>query len=145
MKLSNQSKSLINQIVTDLIERYSNLEDSVVTDIHFQPLYSSGELLVFNDEDEELAHVTIGEFEGLTGSDTNNVVAGILRRALDLRHHELEELSILKPYSFVLVDEDRESIEDLLLVDDDFVIADNGLMAGLDEDLNAFLKKLLED
>ena len=69
----------------------------------------------------------------------------ILRKALDHRRKELENLVILKPYSFVLVDEDKETIEDLLLIDDDIVIAEDGLLQGLDEELDDFLKKLLSE
>ena len=57
----------------------------------------------------------------------------------------LENLSLLKPYSFVLVDEDKETLCDLYLVDDETVIVDGELLKGLDEDLDDFLKKLLEE
>ena len=51
----------------------------------------------------------------------------------------------MKPYSFVLVDEDKETLCDLYLVDDETVIVDGELLKGLDEDLDDFLKKLLEE
>jgi len=54
-------------------------------------------------------------------------------------------MSILKPYSFVLEDDDKETIEDLYLVDDDIVIIHEDLMSDLDKDLDNFLKKLLKD
>ena len=57
----------------------------------------------------------------------------------------LEGLSILKPYSFVLVDDDKETLSDLYLVDDETVILDGELLKGLDEELDDFLKKLLEE
>ena len=145
MKLSSESKFLINQVITTLIEHYSNQQEEVVTDIYFQPSGRTGELKVFNDDDEELAQAVISEFEGLTGPEVNGEMAGILRRALDHKRKQLEALPILKPFSFVLVDEDKETLEDLMLVDDELLLADEGLLAGLDEELNDFLKKLLED
>ena len=54
-------------------------------------------------------------------------------------------MSILKPFSFVLEDEEKESLEELYLVDDEVVIIDPDLMAGLDEDLNDFMENLLKD
>jgi len=117
----------------------------VITDIHFQPLFNSGELKVFDDDDEVISNVIISEFEGLGGADAIKDVSLILRRSLDYRRKELENLFIIKPYSFVLVDEDKETIEDLLLIDDDIVIAEDGLLQGLDEELEEFLKKLLSD
>jgi hypothetical protein len=54
-------------------------------------------------------------------------------------------MSVLKPYSFVLEDDDRETIEELYLVDDDIVILNEELMADLDKDLDDFLNKLLKE
>lgn len=145
MKLSGESKSLINQTILGLIKRYSDLEDSVVTDLYFQPSFEDGELKVFDDEDEMLSSITINELVGLRGSDSMSDVIAILRRALDHNCKELEQLSILKPFSFVLVDQDKETVAELLLVDDDLVLADEGLLKGLDKELDEFLKNLLED
>lgn len=145
MKLSGESKSLINQTILGLIKRYSDLEDSVVTDLYFQPSFEDGELKVFDDEDEILSSITINELVGLRGSDSMSDVIAILRRALDHNRKELEQLSILKPFSFVLVDQDKETVAELLLVDDDLVLADEGLLKGLDKELDEFLKNLLED
>ena len=51
----------------------------------------------------------------------------------------------MKPYSFVLVDDDKETVSELLLVDDeDTMLLDDELLKGLDEELDAFLKNLLE-
>ena len=57
----------------------------------------------------------------------------------------IEQMSILKPFSFVLENDDKESVEELYLVDDETVIIDPDLMEGLDEDLDAFLEKLLKE
>ena len=53
------------------------------------------------------------------------------------------KLQIIQPYSFVYVDEDKETIAELLLMDDDTLIVTDGLLQGLDEELNEFLKDLL--
>jgi hypothetical protein len=51
----------------------------------------------------------------------------------------------MKPYSFVLVDEDKETVAELLLVDEDeTLLLNDELLKGLDEELDAFLKDLLE-
>ena len=55
-----------------------------------------------------------------------------------------DEVTVLKPYSFVLVDEDKETIAELLLMDDDTLLLNEELLKGLDEELDAFLKDLLE-
>ena len=44
-----------------------------------------------------------------------------------------------------MVDEDRETVAELLLVDDeDTLLLNDELLKGLDEELDAFLKDLLE-
>ena len=54
-------------------------------------------------------------------------------------------MSILKPFSLVLENDDKESVAELYLVDDEMVIIDPDLMKDLDEDLNSFLENLLKD
>ena len=78
MKLSNKSKVLIDQVVSDIVTHYSDLEDNVITDIHFQPLFDSGELKVFDDDDDVISSAVISEFEGLGGSDAVKDVCGRL-------------------------------------------------------------------
>ena len=57
---------------------------------------------------------------------------------------DFEKLAILKPYSFVLVDDEKETIAELLLMDDDTLLVNEELLKGLDEELDSFLKELLE-
>ncbi len=52
-------------------------------------------------------------------------------------------MSIMKPYSFILEDDDRNNISELYLVDDDIVIIGGDLMHDLDKDLDCFLNDLL--
>ena len=58
---------------------------------------------------------------------------------------KFDKLTILKPFSFfILVDDDRETIAELLLMDDDTLLVNEELLKGLDEELDSFLKELLE-
>ena len=57
---------------------------------------------------------------------------------------KFDKLTILKPFSFVLVDDDKETIAELLLMDDDTLLVNEELLKGLDEELDSFLKELLE-
>ena len=51
----------------------------------------------------------------------------------------------MKPYSFVLVDSEKETLSELMIVDEDETLFLNDeLLKGLDDELNAFLKDLLE-
>ena len=44
----------------------------------------------------------------------------------------------------ILDDEDKETITELLLMDDDTLLVNEELLKGLDEELDTFLKELLE-
>ena len=59
-----------------------------------------------------------------------------IRRILkDLDENEpLESLAIWKPFSFVLVDDDRETVAELMLFDEDNTLLSQSLMQGLDEE-----------
>lgn len=147
MKLSQVSLSLIEKAIRKAIGKYScTCEKSIVTDIHIQANQSSGELIIFNDEDEELSNATIKEWPVYEGDDFYEAVERILSTMLnDMKSAgDLDKLTILKPYSFVLVDDEKETVAELLLMDDDTLLVSDELLKGLDEELNAFLKDLLE-
>ena len=54
-------------------------------------------------------------------------------------------LGIIKPYSFVLENDEKESVAELFVADDDTIIIGGDLMQGLDQDLDAFFKDLMKE
>lgn len=147
MKLSQSSLSLIEEAIQKAIKPYvGSSEQTIVTDIHLQPNQNSGELSVFDDEDKELAITTIEEWMTYEGDDFYENVERVLTTLLDNMKNEghFDKLNILKPFSFVLVDEEKETLAELLLMDDDTLLVNDELLKGLDEELDAFLKDLLE-
>lgn len=147
MKLSQQSQSLIESAIRKAIGKYTcGCEQTVVTDIHIQPNQNSGEFYIFDDDDKELANVTIEDWMTYEGDDFYESIQRSLQTALYQMKEagDFDKLTILKPYSFVLVDEDKETIADILLIDDDTLLVDTELLQGLDQELDDFLKELLE-
>lgn len=148
MKLSAQSYASMTSLLQEAIGKYTEKgEKTVVTDIHLQPRQDSGELVVFNDDDEELARTIIEEWVDCGGEAFYKQTEVILRGVLNTLKEQgaLDHLCIMKPYSFVLVDEDKETVAELLLIDDeDTLLLNEELLKGLDEELDAFLKDLLE-
>ena len=70
----------------------------------------------------------------------------ILRGCIENLRPSIEKMSILQPFSFVLIDEDHETLQDLVIIDsEETIMLDNSVLDGLEEDLDAFLKQLLED
>lgn len=148
MKMSEQSRaSIVSALKTALCRYTSEGVETVVTDIHLQPNSESGELIIFDDDDQELSRTIINEWVEYESDDFYTVVEPILRAEVEALKEsgKLEKLCLMKPYSFVLVDEDKETVAELLLVDeDDTLLLNDELLKGLDEELDAFLKDLLE-
>ena len=74
----------------------------------------------------------------------DNVVR-ILREGLKKCHQAIDRMGIMKPFSFVLEDEDKAFIAELYVADDETIILGGDLMEGLDQDLDHFFKDLFED
>lgn len=148
MKMSEQSRaSIVSALKTALCRYTSEGDETVVTDIHLQPNSESGELIIFDDDDQELSRTIINEWVEYESDDFYTVVEPILRAEVEALKEsgKLEKLCLMKPYSFVLVDEDKETVAELLLVDeDDTLLLNDELLKGLDEELDGFLKDLLE-
>lgn len=147
MKLSQSSVTVLEKTIKKAVSKYTTDEgQTYVTDIHLQPDQNSGELSIFDDDDQELACNTIEEWTAHEGDDFYKNTESLLSSLLNQMNNEgcFNKLNILKPYSFVLVDEDKETIAELLLMDDDTLLVNDELLKGLDEELDTFLKDLLE-
>lgn len=153
-QIKNKSKMKTTELTIQQIERAirkiadkfpPSEEASVMTDIHFRVTQDTGEFVAFNDNDEEINRCIIDDWIDNTSDTFYDEIPSIFRKCLDKMKDTIENMSILKPFSFVLENDDKESIAELYLVDDETVIIDPDLMQGLNEDLDNFLKKLLAD
>ena len=113
-----------------------------LTDIYLQVLQESGELRIYDDDDNELTRCVVEEWLSNTDENFYDDVQPILTEAIKRVKEVSENIAILKPYSFVLIGEDRETIADLYLVDDDTIVISGDLMDGLGKDLDSFWDEL---
>ena len=113
-----------------------------LTDIYLQVKQESGELLVFDDDDHELTRCVVEEWIGNSDEHFYDEVQPILITALTGLREVTEHVAVLKPYSYVLMGEDHETIADLYLVDDDTLLVSGDLMDGLEDDLEHFWQQL---
>ena len=58
---------------------------------------------------------------------------------------ELKKLDLLSPFSVILVDENFEQTDDLLTIDDSFLILEDDFIKNIDKELDSFLDNLLKD
>ena len=147
MKLNKTLYASIAPVIQDALKKYASSENKGVTDIYLQPNLQSGELSVFDDDDELLASAVIQEWENANPEEFQSGCELSLKKVLNQLSSEgaFASLPIMKPYSFVMVDADKETLAELLIVDEEETLFLNGeLLQGLDDELNAFLKDLLE-
>ena len=149
MGLNSLSFVSVKTVLEKALERYvADGNNTIITDIYLLPKRDSGELVLLNDDDDVLASALIEEWVGV-GDEFYSVVERVLRDVLQEMQTagSFDSLCLLKPYSFVLVDADKETIADLMLVDDQetLLLHDGVLLEGLDDELDAFLKELLEN
>ena len=147
MKLSTSSHTLVVSCIQKALDKYVSGNAQVITDIHMQVDMESGQLVISDDDDAVLAEQQIPEWESANPENFYTDVEIALKRVLNQLREEgaLENVKILKPYSFVLEDSTKETVAELLMMDDEETLFLNDeLLKGLDEELNTFLKDLLE-
>jgi hypothetical protein len=146
MKATEQTLQQIERAIRKIADKFpQNTDDGIITDIHLRVNQETGELVAFNDDDKEITRCVIEQWIDNKDDNFFEEVENVLRSALNKHKATVEQMSILKPYSFVLEDEDHEHLAELYLVDDETVIIDTELMADLDKDLDSFLENLLKD
>ena len=122
-------------------------QDELITDFHILVNGDAGEVRITDDTDEVLASGTIDGFEEKNDQEFQKIVARNFKQVLSKldAEHAFDTLNLFRPFSFVLVDEDGETLEELYVVDSETIMADGELLKGLDDELNDFLTQLLEN
>jgi hypothetical protein len=143
-KATEQTTQQIERFLKKIAQKFPPREDtSIVTDIHVRVSQGSGEMLAFDDDDNEVTRCVVEQWINNNDEDFYNGVEQTLISTFSALSTIADSLGILKPYSFVLENEDKDTIAELYIADDDTVIIGKDLMEGLDSDLNLFLEKLL--
>ena len=144
MSISRETHDKLQSVIEKMTKEFITAEETKVTDFHIKVNGENGELVINDDDNNALARVHIIEWEGVHDEAVfERELRGILGKMQD--NGTFDNLNIAKPYSFVLTDEEDQSIVDLLIIDDDTLILSADLLEGFDEEMNAFLKKLLEE
>lgn len=142
METSAHILQQIERALKKTATKFNTLSESLpLTDVYLQVKQESGELLTF-DDDQELTRCVVEEWIGNTEENFYQEVETMLRNCILSMKEEMENLRILKPYSFVLIGENKETLTELHLVDDDTIVLSEELMAGLTDDLDRFWEEL---
>ena len=146
MNTNEQTLQQIERAIRKIADKFPATEEaSIMTDIHIRVNQETGEMVAFNDDDNEINRCVVEQWINNTEDNFYDQIVPVIRKSLIKHKDIIEQMSILKPFSFVLENDDKESVEELYLVDDETVIIDPDLMEGLDKELDAFLEKLLKE
>lgn len=146
MKASEQTTQQIERFLKKIAQKFPlNEETSLVTDIHVRVSQESGEMVAFDDDDKEITRCVVEQWIENNDEDFYESVHNILTTTFASMSKTLDNLGILKPYSFVLENDEKEGIAELYLADDDTIIIGKDLMEGLDTDLDSFFDSLMKE
>lgn len=146
MKANEQTLQQIERILRKTAEKFPASDNpSLMTDIHLRVTQETGELVIYNDDDSEVTRCVVEQWIDNKDENFYKEITSILHRSIEKLKNVTENLGLLKPFSYVLENDDKETVAELYVVDDDTVIIDEELMADLDQDLDNFFQKLLKD
>ena len=145
MKASEQTTQQLDRVIRKIAQKFPYSEEPThLTDIHLRVSQDSGEMLAFDDGDNEITRCVIEEWIDNKDDDFYSNITTILRQALKKLNKVIDRMGLLKPYSFVLEDDEKENIAELYVADDDTIIINGDLMEGLEKDLDNFFDELMK-
>ncbi len=148
MEITEQTILQVQRFIKKVAQKFPTVEESeasLLTDIHIRVSQDSGEMLAFDDDDVEITRCVVEQWIDCKDENFYDEIADCLRGLLRKNAEIIDNLGLLKPYSFVLEDDDKQHLGELYLADDDTIILGGDLMQNLDQDLDGFLDELLKD
>lgn len=148
MEITEQTILQVERFIKKVAQKFPTVEESeasLLTDIHIRVSQDSGEMLAFDDDDVEITRCVVEQWIDCKDENFYDEIADCLRGLLRKNAEIIDNLGLLKPYSFVLEDDDKQHLGELYLADDDTIILGGDLMQNLDQDLDGFLNELLKD
>ena len=145
MKASEQTTQQLDRVIRKIAQKFPYSEEPThLTDIHLRVSQDSGEMLAFDDDDNEITRCVIEEWIDNKDDDFYSNITTILRQALKKLNKVIDRMGLLKPYSLVLEDDEKENIAELYVADDDTIIINGDLMECLEKDLDNFFDELMK-
>ena len=146
MKATEQTRQQTERFVRKVVQKFPFSEDDAIfTDIHVRVSQDSGEMLAFDDDEREINRCVIDQWIENKDESFFDDVTEVLRQRLKEASEQVDAMGIVKPFSFVLEDDEKETIAELYLADDDTVIIGGELMEDLDQELDSFFEELIKE
>ncbi|MCI6160280.1 MAG: hypothetical protein PUH24_04845 [Prevotellaceae bacterium] len=146
MKMNEQTSKQIERAIRKIAQKLpADEEVSLLTDIHLQVSQDSGEMIAYDDDEQEITRCVVEQWIENKDENFYEEVAAILRKELHHMQDIVDKLGIMKPYSFVLETDDKDTVAELYVADDDTIIIGGDLMEGIDKELDDFFEKLMKE
>ena len=143
---NEQSVRQIDRFLKKVVQKFPCDEKNACrTDIHIRISPESGDLMAFDDEDKEITRSVVEEWIECRDDNFYDVAVGLLRERLNTMAAEIDRMGLLKPFSFVLENDDKEHVAELFVSDDDINILGGDIMDGWDKDLDKFFDELMKE
>ena len=109
MSLNKETDKRLQDTIKEMVSRYITATETAVTDFYIKVNSETGILTIEDDDSNQLTTIHIKEWEG---ADEKAVYEKELRSVLTRMQNsgDFDSLNIAKPYSFVLTDDDNQSI-----------------------------------
>ena len=146
MMATDQTNQQLERFIKKVAQKFPTTDDvSLITDIHFCVNQESGEVLAFDDDDKEITRCVVEQWIDNKDKNFYDEVKLDFRNTLKRLSPIVDNMGILKPYSFVLEDDEKHSLGELYVADDETIILGGDLMDGLDKELDDFFDQLMKE
>ena len=147
--INKAEQNEIRQVLNDAISKIKDNEMLTLSDLFIMANSDEMVLSVFTDDEQLLSEGNIdswSEYKDKPEIFQSHVVLS-LKNILNQKDilDELKKLDLLSPFSVILVDENFEQTDDLLTIDDSFLILEDDFIKNIDKELDSFLDNLLKD
>jgi len=143
---------ILDRAFRKALEQLKTPESSAaIVDLYLLPNPDAGDFTVLDDDDNVLVKVPVVVWEELyetaDSEETLQECESILKEIVHAVKEEggFEDLNIIKPFSVLMVDEEMETIAEILLIDDEQMLLDDDFLEHMDEELDGFFKHLMSD
>lgn len=147
--INNEIVEQFERVLVSLFKSktFKNTSDLVVTDIHIQPMLTESAVYVYDDDDVLLY---TEKCFWLCDLDRSSFYDEFLKLARNCIHNLKEKsffngVNILQPFSFVLIDENKETVNEIDIIDDDMIVLNDELLKGWEEEMDSFIDELLKN
>lgn len=143
---------ILDRAFRKALDQLKETESSAaIVDLYLLPNPDAGDFSIFDDEDHLLVKVTVPaweeQFETMDTDAVLNECESVLKDIVHAVRDEggFDRINIMKPFSVLMVDEEMETLSELLLIDDEQLLLDDDFLKHMDEELDDFFKQLMSD